>query len=139
MNKIFDKLAKIGIINSNTGQLNFKEYLKLKSSAYMDLNIDHLSHKDKDEYIVISMAHNFLQNGDVMADPDMEIRIFPESKTVEALTYQLDSMGIYNCVYNQNGTPNMELKSKLNTFLDTWLTNLIKQGFYHDVTAISSK
>lgn len=139
MNKIFDKLAKIGIINSNTGQLNFKEYLKLKSSAYMDLNIDHLSHKDKDEYIVISMAHNFLQNGDVMADPDMEIRIFPESKTVEALTYQLDSMGIYNCVYNQNGTPNMELKSKLNTFLDTWLTNLIKQGFYHDVTAISPK
>lgn len=139
MNKIFDKLAKIGIINSNTGQLNFKEYLKLKSSAYMDLNIDHLSHKDKDEYIVISMAHNFLQNGDVMADPDMEIRIFPESKTVEALTYQLDSMGIYNCVYNQNGTPNMELKSKLNTFLDTWLTNLLKQGFYHDVTAISSK
>ncbi len=38
---------------------------------------------------VFAMAHNFKQNGDIMADPDMQIRIIPEMHSIEALTYQL--------------------------------------------------
>ena len=83
---MFDKMVKLGIINQD-GSLKFDEYLKLKSSGFMDLNIDHLRHKDNENCIVISIAHNYIQEGDVMGDPDMEIRIIPKMKMVEALTF----------------------------------------------------
>ncbi|MCG7847639.1 MAG: DUF1249 domain-containing protein [ANME-2 cluster archaeon] len=125
---MYDKLVKLGIINQD-GSLKFDEYLKLKSGSFMDLNIDHLSHKDDDRSIVISLAHNYNQNGDVMADPDMEIRIIPSMKMVEALTFQQDNMGIYQQVYLEDGRFYPSLKIELNKFLNSWLKNLIEQGF----------
>ena len=125
---MFEKLVKLGIINQD-GSLKFDEYLKLKSRSFMDLNIDHLSHKDDENSIVISLAHNFIQNGDVMADPDMEIRIIPSMKMVEALTFQQDSTGTYQQVYLEDGRFYPALKKDLNNFLNSWLKNLIQQGF----------
>lgn len=125
---MFEKLQKIGILD-NAGKLNFSgDYLKLKNPPYMDLNIDRLT-PDKEGTIRISIAHNFIQNGDVMADPDMEIRIFPDQKMVEALTYQLDSLGIYQVVYPDKNTVVPQRKKELNRFLNSWLSNLILQGF----------
>lgn len=122
----FDRLVKLGIINEK-GELQFKDALKLKSGAYMDLNLDYLG---KDEQgIIIAMAHNFEQNGDIMADPDMQVRIIPEMHSIEALTYQLDSMGIYQEVYPDANHVNPKVKKELNAFLETWLKNLIAQGF----------
>ena len=125
---MFEKLVKLGIINQD-GNLKFNEYLKLKSGNFMDLNIDHLSYKNDDRSIVISLAHNYIQNGDVMADPDMEIRIIPSMKMVEALTFKQDSIGIYQQVYLEDGRFYPSLKKELNNFLNFWLKNLIKQGF----------
>ena len=126
---MFHKMVKLGIINQD-GSLKFDEYLKLKSSGFMDLNIDHLSHKDTENSIVISIAHNYIQEGDVMADPDMEIRIIPKMKMVEALTFQQDNMGIYQQVYLEDGRYVIpKLKNELNDFLNSWLKNLIEQGF----------
>ena len=125
---MFEKLVKLGIIHPD-GSLKFNEYLKLKSGSFMDLNIDHLSHKDDDQSIVISLAHSYIQEGDVMADPDMEIRIIPSLKMVEALTFQQDSTGTYQQVYRDNGRFNPQLKNDLNDFLNYWLKNLIQQGF----------
>jgi len=126
--RMYEKLVKLGIINQD-GSLKFNEYLKLKSRNFMDLNIDHLSHKEDDRSIVISIAHNYIQNGDVMADPDMEIRIIPSMKMVEALTFQQDNMGIYQQVYHEDSRFNPTLKNELNNFLNSWLKNLIEQGF----------
>jgi Domain of unknown function (DUF6908) len=125
---MYNKLVKLGIINQD-GSLKFDEYLKLKSGIFMDLNIDHLSHKDDENSIVISLAHNFIQNGDVMADPDMEVKIIPSMKMVEALTFQQDSTGTYQQVYLEDGRFNPTLKKDLNDFLNSWLKNLIEQGF----------
>jgi hypothetical protein len=127
----YDKLQKIGIID-NTGKLNFSgDYLKLKNSPYMDLNINRL-YTDKEKTIRISLAHNFIQNGDLMADPDMEIRIYPELKMVEALSYRLDSMGIYQVVYPDPEHVIPKLKKDLNRFLNQWLSNIINQGFKYE-------
>ena len=126
--RMYEKLVKLGIINQD-GSLKFNEYLKLKSGNFMDLNIDHLSHKDDDRSIVISIAHNYIQNGDVMADPDMEIKIIPSMKMVEALTFQQDSTGTYQQVYHEDGRFNPRMKKELNNFLNSWLKNLIEQGF----------
>jgi uncharacterized protein YqiB (DUF1249 family) len=124
----FDRLVKLGIINDK-GELQFTDAISLESKPFMNLNIDHLSHKDADGNIVIAMAHNFIQHGDVMADPDMEIRIIPEMRSVEALTYQLDSMGIFQEVYPDSKHVNTKLKKDLNSFLEKWLINLIQQQF----------
>ena len=104
-----------------------KKYLKYKSAGFMDLNIDFLR-KNYDDTFVIAMAHNFTQNGDLMCDPDMEIRIFPKTETAEALTFQLDSLGIFQRVYQDNKV-NIEIKKDLNRFLDKWLTNIKSQKY----------
>lgn len=124
---MFEKLVKIGILNPN-GALTFKEHIKIENKPYMDLSVDHLT----SEYpgaLRISIAHNFIQNGDIMADPDMEILIHTEMKMVEALTYQLDSLGIYQVVYPEPGKVYPKRKKELNKFLNSWLSNLIAQGF----------
>ena len=123
---MFEKLVKIGIITPD-GKLNFSGHIKVKNPPYMDLNIDQLCTTEKGE-IIISLAHNFIQNGDVMADPDMEIMIHPH-KMIEALTYQLDSLGVYQVVYPEPGKVIPQRKTELNRFLNQWLTNLIDQGF----------
>ena len=63
----------------------------------MDLNVDVLS---KNRF---SLAHNYIQNGDVMSDPDMEIEVNFEMQTAEASAYQ-DYYG-YQAVYvfNEKG------------------------------------
>lgn len=99
-------------------------YMELKSKGFMDLNVDRLN-EDR-----IAMAHNYIQNGDVMADPDMEVRIDVKRKVASALTFQQDSLGIYQVVYPEPGKVNLRLKKELNLFLNQWLNNLEKQGFY---------
>ena len=121
--RIFTKLHQI----IDLDKLLREKYLKYKSAGYMDLNIDFLRYKDGDTYI-ISIAHNFTQNGDLMCDPDMEIRIFPKTEMAEALTFQLDSIGIFQRVYQDNKV-NIEIKKDLNRFLDKWLTNIKSQKY----------
>jgi hypothetical protein len=124
---IFDKMQKIGILDG-AGQPAFAEYLKIENTPYMALNLDRLP-SEKEGTVRISMAHNYIQEGDVMADPDMEIRIYPELKAAEALTYQQDGLGIYQRVYPEPGMVSIRLKKDLNIFLNRWLSNQIQQGF----------
>ena len=124
----FELLVRLGILTKE-GFPTFQESKKMKSGAFMDLNLDFLISTDKG--IVIAMAHNFIQNGAVMADPDMEIRIVKGTQMVEALSYQQDSLGIYQQVYTDETETQYypKLKKELNSFLNTWLKNLIRQGF----------
>jgi hypothetical protein len=75
------------------------------------------------------MSHYYKQNGDLCPDPDMEIKIIPEIKMAEAMTYE-DSFG-YKQVYIENGKKYYPaLKKDLNYFLNKWLSNLKEQKFY---------
>lgn len=125
--KIYEKLDQL------TGGL--EEFLNepsgrkaLKAAGYMDLIIEDVSSKPGQKKI--SLTHYFAQNGDLMADPDMEVGIYPEMKMAEALTYQLDSLGIYQVVYPEEGKIDIRAKKELNQFLLLWLRNLKAQGFY---------
>jgi phosphoribosylaminoimidazole-succinocarboxamide synthase len=123
-NKIFDKLQKIGILNAD-GKMEHG-YMKFKAPGFMDLSVDRLRNLDASQRI--SLAHNGIQNGDVMADPDMEIAIRCTAKEAEALTFQNDYMGVYQEVYPEPGKVRPALKKDLNDFLNQWLTNIIDQG-----------
>lgn len=95
------------------------DYIKFTSDVYMDLNIERLGHNR------IAMAHNYIQYGDVMADPDMEIIIDNDKKAAYAQTYQQDNLGVYQSVSHQP-----EIANSLNSFLNDWLKN-IKGMDYH--------
>ncbi len=93
-------------------------YIKLTASGFMDLHIDRLgSHR-------IAMAHNYIQNGDVCPDPDMEIAINHQTKTARPDTYQ----DVYR--YDEVGdSGDVTLQKSLDSFFQMWLKNLSDQGF----------
>jgi len=123
-NKLDELLNLQKLLNHNTG---FN--LKLKSAGYMDLSIEILLKTP--EYTIISMTHYGKQNGDLMADPDMEIKIYSKNKMAEALSYQNDYMSIFQVVYPEIGKVNLKRKTELNHFLCEWLNNLKIQGFHN--------
>ena len=131
---IFKRMVAIGIIDSE-GRPLFTEDMKLKSEGFMDLNLDRL-YDDSGDF-TIAMAHNYIQNGDVMADPDMEIKIISSMKMAEALSFRQDGgIPINQSVYTEiNGQKmvSLRLKKELNTFLSGWLLNLKKQGFHNPI------
>jgi len=126
---IFAKLENLGITSIEDDAA--KSVID-PDGGMMDLNYDRLGCRKLDlgNYVSydIALAHNYIQNGDVMADPDMEIRIYPEIKYAEALTYQLDGLGIFQQVYPEPGKVYPKLKRELNKFLNQWLKNCIDQG-----------
>lgn len=124
---MFDKLVKIGLISPD-GKLTFGDYVRIDNPPYMPLSVDRLP-SEHPGTVQGSMSHNFTQNGDVMADPYMEIRIYPELHMIEALSYQLDSLGVYHVVYPEPGKVYPKRKKELNVFLNRWLSNIIDQGF----------
>ena len=99
-----------------------------KDSGLMDLNLDVLQKDDKDRY-VIALSHLYTQNGDAIADPDMQMRIDFEKETVKALTFQ-DAFDFHQVYKEEDGKTlvNNRQKKEQNKFLSQWLSNLIKQG-----------
>ena len=98
------------------------EPMLLKAPGFMDLHIERLSED------TISLTHYYKQNGDLIPDPDMEVRIIPEHKMAEAMSYQ-DTYR-YDRVYYPEGKIDVRAKKSLNSFLRFWLKNLKDQGFY---------
>jgi len=117
----FDRLIKLGILTPD-GKLTFQNYMKIENEPYMPLSLDNLGNN------TFSMAHNFIQNGDLIPDPDMEIRIIPELKMVEALAIQ-HSTGYYRRVYVDEKRFYPQEKKDQNSFLNMWTKNLLNQGF----------
>lgn len=106
----------------------------------MNLNYDFIG-KDKKGNYIIALSHYFEQNGDMVADPDMQIRILPELEAAEAMTFQ--DQFKYQEVYPDKGDGKEyvypKLKKDLNQFLNQWLTNIINQGHKIDLTQVESE
>jgi len=100
---------------------------QLNSDAMMDLNLDVLT--TEGNIIRIALSHYYKQNGDMIADPDIEIIINTKLKTANAMTYQ-DSMIFQSA--EQEGGINQVLVGRLNDFLDDWLRSCVDQG--HRIT-----
>ena len=107
------------------------EYCKMKSFSFMDLNLDRL--EQRNTITTIGLSHYYKHpSGDMIPDPDMEIRIFHELEMAEALSFQ-DIFG-YKRVYHENGYIDAKAKRELNNFLLQWLKNLKAQGFMREET-----
>ena len=115
----YRKLEKI--LGNNWFKLN---HVVLKNEPYMQLYFERLDGNR------LAIAHYFEQNGDLVPDPDMEILVHPETKSVEAFSYQdgVNYQRVYPNPRNRN-IVDFRTKKYLNEFLSLWLNNIITQGF----------
>lgn len=93
-------------------------YMKYKAAHAMDFNVEKIGDNR------IAMSHYYELNGDLMADPDVEIFVDKENKLLIPQTYQMDSLGIY-----QTKDSNPQLSTDLNVYLNTWI-DAIKCNYY---------
>lgn len=106
-------------------------YRKYESDGFMPLVIEAIS-ADENGRTVFSLTHYGEQNGDLMADPDMMIKVDHAAGTVEPLTFQNDYMGIYQQVYIERDGKRLyspRLRTSLDDFLWHWLKNIEMQGY----------
>jgi len=101
-----------------------ESHAKLSSAGFMDLGVDILHSEGDNTFIALS--HYYKAGGDMIPDPDMEIKVNHTSKEAEALTFQ-DAYG-YQTVFQKSEQPDAAIQASLNQFLSHWLTNLKNQG-----------
>ena len=112
--------------DQNDGHKHFE------SAGYMDLVIENLQTTDSNGYPIYSISHYGEQNGDLMADPDMEIAVNHAEGRIIPRTFQNDYIGIYQEVFrmqNGNRVYSPSLLRDLDGFLWQWLKNIADQGF----------
>lgn len=102
-------------------------YGKSKRTGFMDFNLE-LIHQDKTGYY-LAISHYYKENGDMIADPDMEILVNLKNKTVIPLSYQdrYKYRTTFDDIYHRKLINVKELKAQ-SSFLSFWLGNLKKQG-----------
>ena len=132
----YAKSAKPGRTKAELNYRNFaKMFPEIASGEYRCLHMEagggmmplHLEWIDAD---MIAVSHTYVQNGDVMRDPEMTFRVDREKGTLEPLTFQQDgSIQIYQEVYPEPGIWIPKLRRDLNTFAQQWLKNISQQRY----------
>lgn len=93
-------------------------YMKLTSPGKLELNIEKIG-EDR-----IALSHTYYENGEMLADPDMELVFNNKTETLKAERYQLDALGI--C---ENASDSERSENDLNTFLSDWLRSIERGGY----------
>ncbi|MDE5994958.1 MAG: DUF3849 domain-containing protein, partial [Oscillospiraceae bacterium] len=73
---------------------------------------------------MISLMHTYIQNGDLMRDPDIVLKVNFEKETVNAISYENSGMGIY-----QEYSDGSKGQKDTNSFMVSWLNNIEVQGY----------
>lgn len=104
------------------GLLTVTRYAKLTSGGYMPLTVERISEPGAEGEYDLSLCHYGEQNGDLMRDPEMVVRIFPETRVAVPIYFRNDYVGIEQSD-EVLGLPNTV------EFLISWLRTLDDQGF----------
>lgn len=103
--------------------------LTLDNEPYMRLSINRISTN------VISVAHTYVQHGDLMSDPEMRFWTLNDDEFGYwyPIDYTQHGLGIYQeAVIFEDGKPtgfNKKLQAQLCSFANQWARNLKHQGF----------
>jgi hypothetical protein len=115
--RIYQDLKHLGV-------LEVRQYAVIHNDPYPPLCIDRLA---PDHFAI---AHNRNEDGTLVPDPDMEIRVFPDKKMAEPLTYQ-DANG-RRIVYPEPGRVDLKTKNELTVYLGNWLKDLVEKGYHRE-------
>ena len=104
-------------------------YASIENEPFMRLVIEDIGQGPRGHQ-AISVAHYFVQNGDLCQDPEMAFELVPEGEGVkyEPYMFQQAIPPIYQEVF-ETGTENERLKRQLTSFARTWDRNIGAQGF----------
>lgn len=114
-------------MNKLVGMLE-EGYVKIDNSggAFMSVFVEAIH--EAEMYKVISLAHYFLQNGDLMADPEMCFLFNKIICTYVPIYYKQDSMGVEEeSVEMEDGeitSLNLTLQKEHTRFANMWLKNI---------------
>ncbi|MBK8277070.1 MAG: hypothetical protein IPK92_14925 [Nitrospira sp.] len=114
--------------------LGGRQSVRITSGNYMALCIESIGHSAEGNPL-ISLAHYGVQNGDLMADPEMTFEVYAyPSPAAEPMTYRNDYLGVMQEVYEYSPSGKKshirpQLKKDLRHFAALWFRNLKTQGF----------
>jgi uncharacterized protein YqiB (DUF1249 family) len=122
----FDRLNKVlgGNLVEYVTKSHANNTRRFRSEGYMDLVVETMGFEFKGGK-VISMAHYYEQNGDLVSDPEMQVIVYVDG-SIEAFSYQ--DQRVYQEVYVDENRYYTQLKKSMNDFLIIWTNNLIAQG-----------
>ncbi len=96
------------------GKVSYKRF-SFDSDTFKPLSVEYIGNN------CFSIMHTFVQNGDLMRDPDIVIKVDKENQTISAVSYENSSLGIYEELNE------LDKIKDCNTFLKTWLRNIEQQ------------
>ena len=100
-------------------------YMKFKKESFDDMYIENIGNN------TLALCLFYIQNGDVMRDPEYTFKFDNENEAVRILEWQLDSLGKYECVYDADN-PKMYspgLKKDLDESFYSTLNDIMKVGY----------
>lgn len=107
--------------------------VRIQSKGYMPLSIERIG-RSAEGREQIAISHTYVQNGDLMRDPEIVFEIVP-GLGAEPISFLNDGLGrrqeVY--VYNPQGRRTHirpQLQRQLRSFSSTWFRNLREQGFF---------
>lgn len=113
-----------------------RKHLRVENGGYMPLVIEHIGEGPRG-LPLISVAHTYVQNGDVMYDPEMTFEVNPAMLQKPdgwgPITYRQDNLGLDQTAVWRNAAGQVmiypRLVRDLKSFARTWNKNLREQGF----------
>jgi hypothetical protein len=118
------------IIERHGGLENFT-HVQLHAEGFMPLSIQRLEHeRGPNGGALVSVMHTYLQNGDVMRDPEVVFEV--KDDVWSPISYRQDSLGIMQeAVYVEEGKTMVrpKLLADITKFCMQWDRNLKDQGF----------
>lgn len=122
----------IKIIEALGGMEKLRNHpIKIQNEPYMPLCIEFIGEHGPRGFPVVSVFHHYMQNGDLMMDPDMTFEVSPNGWL--PLTYRQDGLGIYQeAVYREDGNLMLSkrLIRELENFAAQWDGNIKTQGYF---------
>ncbi|MCR4646400.1 MAG: hypothetical protein K5695_13505 [Oscillospiraceae bacterium] len=109
--RLYDKLEQMfpEILNGNHTYERYGEYDS--ESGYEPISVEHLG---GDKY---GFMTSYVQNGDLMRDPDFTFHVDKENRTVVMSEFQMDGVPgvgtVYQCVEQEDGTLDLRLEKEL--------------------------
>ena len=113
-----------------------RKHIRIENRGYMPLVIEFVGEGPRG-LPLISVAHTYIQNGDVMYDPEMTFEVNPvmlhKPDGWVPITYRQDNLGLNQTAVWRNEQGQVMVRPRLvrelRSFARTWNKNLREQGF----------
>jgi len=96
---------------------------EIRNIKPLNISIEKIRHDDSG--IIISIAEYKRQNGDLMVDLDLLLKVNQNKGYVEAISLQ-NQFG-FRSVYLENDTIDIEARDEINKFLHRWLQEIVRE------------